>query len=103
MVRSSLVAARYAGKFDLKRISSEAAVDLVLMGTLLRSGGQLRASAQLVEAAGGTVVWSQTAQGGLQDAFQLQDQVVTRIVERFPGAPVYAAATCADLGAGTFR
>ena len=81
MVRSSLVAARYAGTFDLKRISSEAAVDLVLMGTLLRSGGQLRASAQLVEAAGGTVVWSQTAQGGLQDAFQLQDQVVTRIVD----------------------
>jgi TolB-like protein/tetratricopeptide (TPR) repeat protein len=80
VVRSSLVAARYAGKFDLKRISSEAAVDLVLTGTLLRSGGQLRVSAQLVESASGRVVWSQTAEGGLQDAFQLQDQVVSRIV-----------------------
>ena len=81
VVRSSLVAARYAGKIDLKRISSEAAVDLVLTGTLLRSGSQLRVTAQLVEAAGGAVVWSQAAQSGLQDAFQLQDQVVARIVD----------------------
>jgi TolB-like protein len=80
VVRSSLVAARYTGEIDLKRISSEAAVDLVLTGTLLRSGGQLRVSAQLVESASGRVVWSQTAEGGLQDAFQLQDQVVSRIV-----------------------
>ena len=80
MVRSSLVAARYAGQIDLKRISSEAVVDLVLVGTLLRSGDQLRVSTQLVEAASGTVVWSQTAQGGLRDVFQLQDQVVARIV-----------------------
>jgi TolB-like protein len=81
VVRSSLVAARYAGKLDLKRISREAVVDLVLTGTLLRSGGRLRVSAQLVEASSGTVVWSRTAQGGLQDAFQLQDQVVTGIVD----------------------
>ena len=81
IVRSSLVAARYACEIDLKRISREAAVDLVLTGTLLRSGGQLRASVQLVEADAGAVVWSQTVQVGLQDVFQLQDQVVTRIVD----------------------
>jgi eukaryotic-like serine/threonine-protein kinase len=81
MVRSPLVAERYAGEVDLKRISSEAAVDLVLIGTLLRSGEQLRVSTQLVEAAGGTVVWSQAMQAGLHDVFQLQDQVVTRIVD----------------------
>jgi len=81
MVRSSVVAAKYAGEIDLKRISSEAVVDLVLIGTLLRSGDQLRVSAQLVEPASGTLVWSQTAQGGLRDVFQLQDQVVARIVD----------------------
>jgi TolB-like protein len=81
VVRSSLVAARYTGKIDLKRISREAAVDLVLTGTLFRYGGQLRVSAQLVESAGGRVVWSQSAQRGLRDAFQLQDQVVTGIVD----------------------
>lgn len=81
MVRSSLVAARYSGEIDLKRIAREAVVDLVLIGTLLRSGDQLRVNAQLVEAASGTVVCSQTAQGGLRDVFQLQDQVAARVVD----------------------
>ncbi len=81
VVRSSLVAATYTGENDLKRISSEAAVDLVLTGTLLRSGDLLRLSAQLAEAASGTVIWSQSAQSGLKDVFQLQDQLVARIVD----------------------
>ncbi len=79
-VRSSLVAGRCADQADLKRISSEAVVDLVLTGTLLRSGDQLRVSVQLVEAATGTILSSQAAQGGLRDVFQLEDQVVARIV-----------------------
>ena len=80
VVRSSLAAARYAGETDLKRIAGEADVDLVLIGTLLRSGDQLRVSTQLAEAASGTLVWSQTSQGCLRDIFQLQDQLVGRIV-----------------------
>ncbi len=80
VVRSSLAAARYAGETDLKRIAGEADVDLVLIGTLLRSGDQLRVSTQLAEAASGTLVWSQTSQGCLRDVFQLQDQLVGRIV-----------------------
>jgi TolB-like protein len=80
-VRSSLVAARYAGQTDLKRISSEAVVDLVLLGTLLRSGDQLRVSAQLVEAETGTILSYQTVQAGLRDVFQLQDKVVAQIVD----------------------
>jgi len=41
-VRSTLVAARFVGDIDLRQISRESVVDLVLMGTLLRSGNQLR-------------------------------------------------------------
>ena len=80
VVRSSLAAARYAGETDLKRIAGEADVHLVLAGTLLRSGDQLRVSTQLVEGASGTVVSSQTSQGCLRDIFQLQDQIVGRVV-----------------------
>ncbi len=80
-VRSSLVAARYAGENDLDRIAREAAVDLVLIGTLLRSGDRLRVSAQLVQAKSGTVICSQATEGGLGDLFQLQDEVVTRVVD----------------------
>ena len=51
VVRSSAVAARFAGEApDLKALAAEADVDRVVMGTLLRSGDQLRAAAQLVEA-----------------------------------------------------
>jgi len=80
-VRSSLMAVRYAGETDLKRIAREAAADLVMTGTLLRDGCQLRVRAQLVEAASGKVLCSQTAQGCLGEGFQFQDQVITRMVE----------------------
>src|SRR2546426_1455960 len=81
-VRSSIVASRFAGKTqDLKTIAGEAGVDIVLTGTLLRAGEQLRVSTQLVEAPGGTLVWSQTSQLSLGDIFKLQDDVTSRIVE----------------------
>jgi TolB-like protein len=55
-VRSSVSAARFAGDApDLKLLAAEADVDRVVMGTLVRSGDQLRVSAQLVEAPGGTL------------------------------------------------
>ena len=61
VVRSSATAARFAGEApDLKVLAAEADVDRVVMGTLLRSGDQLRAAAQLVEAPGGTLLTSHT-------------------------------------------
>ncbi len=82
LVRSSLAAARYAGEApDLERLSREADVDVVLSGTLLRSGDRLRVSTQLVEAPGGTLVCSHQAQVAVGDVFQLEDELVRRIVE----------------------
>ncbi len=80
-VRSSLMAAKYAGSTDLKTIAREAAVDIVLLGTLMRSGDQLRVTVQVVEAASGTILSSESTQASLQDVFQLADQVVARVVE----------------------
>ena len=51
------------------------------MGTLLRSGDQLRAAAQLVEAPGGTLLTSHTVQSSLGDLFRLQDDIARRVVE----------------------
>jgi serine/threonine protein kinase/tetratricopeptide (TPR) repeat protein len=82
VVRSSATAARFAGEApDLKALASEADVDRVVMGTLVRSGDQLRAVAQLVEAPGGTLVTSHTVQASLGDLFQLQDDIARRVVE----------------------
>ena len=81
VVRSSATAARFAGAApDLKVLASEADVDRVVMGTLLRAGDQLRATAQLVEAPAGTLLTSHTIQSQLGDLFALQDDIVRRVV-----------------------
>ncbi len=82
IVRSSATAARFAGEApDLKALAAEADVDRVVMGTLLRSGDQLRAAAQLVEAPGGTLLTSHTVQSSLGDLFRLQDDIARLVVE----------------------
>ncbi len=82
VVRSSAIAARFAGDApDLKALAAEADVDRVVMGTLLRSGDQLRAAASLVEAPGGTILTSHTVQSSLGDLFRLQDDIARRVVE----------------------
>lgn len=80
-VRSSGASARYgAEQFDLKQIAAEADVDAVVTGTLLRSGDQIRLSAQLLAVPAGTVLWSQTFQVSMTELFALQDRLVTDTV-----------------------
>jgi serine/threonine protein kinase/tetratricopeptide (TPR) repeat protein len=82
IVRSSAVAARFAtGTPDLKALAAEADVDRVVMGTLLRAGDQLRATAQLVDAPGGTLLTSHTVQASLGDLFGLQDDIARRVAD----------------------
>jgi TolB-like protein len=82
IVRSSATAARFATDApDIKALAVEADVDRVVMGTLLRSGDQLRASTQLVEAPEGTLLTSHTVQASLGDLFQMQDDIARRVVE----------------------
>jgi eukaryotic-like serine/threonine-protein kinase len=82
VVRSSLAAARYAGSVpELAALAAETDVDLVVSGTLLRAGDRIRVVAQLVEAPGGTVLWSHTLQASLTDLFQVQDDLARHVVE----------------------
>jgi serine/threonine protein kinase/tetratricopeptide (TPR) repeat protein len=80
ILRSSAVAARFGEAPDLKTVAAEADVDRVVMGTLLRAGDQLRATAQLVEAPAGTLVTSLTVQSSMGDLFSLQDDIARRVV-----------------------
>ncbi|HEU5161749.1 MAG TPA: serine/threonine-protein kinase, partial [Thermoanaerobaculia bacterium] len=82
VVRSTATAARWAStEPDLHAIAGEAEVDAVLLGTLLRSGSQLRLATQLVEVPAGTVVWSKTLQAAVGDVFELQDELSDRVIE----------------------
>ncbi len=82
VVRSSVTASRFAaGETDLETVAARADVDLVLTGTLLRAGEQLRVNTQLVEAPAGTVVCSHSSQVPLGDTFALQDELSRRVVD----------------------
>jgi serine/threonine protein kinase len=65
---------------DVRAIGRDLAVDVVLTGTLLRSGSDVRVSAQLTDAASGTILWSDRADAPIADLFQLQDTLTGRIV-----------------------
>src|SRR5262245_31456144 len=85
VVRSSMAAARLKlDELDLEAMRSEADVDIVLSGTLLRAGDQVRVANQLVDVHNGSVIWSQTSQASLGDIFQLQDHLTRRIVDSLP-------------------
>ena len=65
---------------DVRAIGRDLSVDVVLTGTLLRAGSHVRVSAQLAEAEGGTLIWSDVAQAPIEDLFQLQDTLTNHIV-----------------------
>jgi serine/threonine protein kinase len=83
LVRSTILASRFAssGEIDVKAIAEQAQVDAVLTGSLLSDGERLRVAAQLVQAPGGTLLWSTSSQVSLGSIFQLQDDLVDRIVK----------------------
>src|SRR5262249_14090742 len=81
VVRSSAVASRFAGDApDLKAVAIEADVDRVVLGTVMRSGERVRATAQLVEAPSGTLLTSLEILSSLGDLFRLQDNIARRVV-----------------------
>jgi non-specific serine/threonine protein kinase len=99
IVRSSATAARFPGDTpDLKALAAEADVDRVVIGTLLRSGDQLRAATQLIEAPSGTLLTSHTVQSSLGDLFRLQDDIARRVVEAL-SLPLTGTATVASADA----
>jgi TolB-like protein len=81
VVRSSLAASRFSsGAQDLKTIAAEADVALIVTGTLLSAGDEIRVTAQLTEAASGTLVWSHSTQTSIGNVFRLQDELTERVV-----------------------
>jgi TolB-like protein len=84
VVRSSVAAARFGGLnegTDPRTIAAEADVDVIVTGTLLRAGNQVRVTSQLTDAATGTLLWSDTAQATVGDMFNLQDELARRVVD----------------------
>jgi eukaryotic-like serine/threonine-protein kinase len=82
VVRSTMAAARFAGdSLEPQKIAVEADVDVIVTGTLLRAGGDLRVSTQLTDASSATLLWSHSAQAPVDDLFRVQDDLTQRIVD----------------------
>jgi TolB-like protein len=82
VVRSTTAAAGIdAATPDFAALARMLDVDVVLLGTLLSSGGSVRVSAQLVQVPSGTVVRPITSQAAAGEIFQLQDELTQSIVQ----------------------
>ena len=113
-VRSTLVALRFEGQTsDPRRIAVEADVDVILAGSLIRVGGQLQISCQLLAAPSGTLIWSDVLNISLNDLFQAQQTLANQIVQSLmlpltererrilrhdvPRTPTHTSTTCAPI------
>ena len=63
------------------QIARELNVDAVVEGTVLRSGNQVRITAQLIEARADKHLWANSYKGDLRDTLALQNQVARAIAE----------------------
>jgi DNA-binding winged helix-turn-helix (wHTH) protein/tetratricopeptide (TPR) repeat protein len=82
VVRSSLAASRFSsGIQDPKTIAAEADVDLIVTGTLLSTGDEIRVTAQLTDAVTGTLMCSHATQASIGHVFRLQDELTECVVE----------------------
>jgi len=65
----------------LPQIARELNVDGVVEGTVLRSGNQVRITAQLIKASDDKHLWANSYEGDLRDTLALQNQVARSIAE----------------------
>src|SRR5580700_4991197 len=79
--RTSVMVYKGARK-PLPQIASELNVDAVVEGTVLRSGDQVRITAQLIEASTDKHLWSQSYEGELRDTLALQKRVAGAIADQ---------------------
>ena len=79
--RTSVMPYKRARK-PLPQIAHELNVDAVVEGTVLRSDGRVRITAQLIEARDDRHLWSETYDGDLRDTLTLQNKVAQAIAEQ---------------------
>jgi TolB-like protein/class 3 adenylate cyclase len=71
----------YKGRaVDVKQVGRELGVRYLLEGSVRKSGDRLRITGQLIDTSTGAHLWAERFDGGLEDVFDLQDQVTDSVV-----------------------
>ena len=66
---------------DIKTIGKETGADFILEGSVRKAGNNLRITAQFIDACRDVHLWAQSFRGTLDDIFDIQEDVSTKIVE----------------------
>ena len=81
-VISRTTSMKYKGtNLDLKTIGRETGANYVMEGSVRQSGGHIRITAQLVDAMQDTHLWADSYSGVLDNIFDIQEKVASKIVE----------------------
>src|SRR5205814_4288177 len=65
---------------EVNRVGRELGVRYVLEGSVRKAGNRVRITGQLIDAATGAHLWADRFDGSLDDIFDLQDEVASRVV-----------------------
>lgn len=66
---------------DTKTIGKETGADFIMEGSVRKAGNNLRITAQFIDACRDVHLWAQSFRGTLDDIFDIQEDVSTKIVE----------------------
>jgi adenylate cyclase len=70
----------YKGKpVDVKQVAQQLGVRYVLEGSVRKAGNRVRITGQLIDTTTGAHIWADRFDGGLDDIFDLQDQVASSV------------------------
>jgi TolB-like protein len=67
---------------NLRDVGDQLGANLVVEGSVLRSGSKVRIDAQLIQVAGDTPLWSDRFDRELKDVFDIQDEISRAIVNK---------------------
>ena len=71
----------YKGRsVDVKQVGRELGVRYVLEGSVRKAANRVRITGQLIDASTGAHLWADRFDGGLEDIFDLQDDVTASVV-----------------------
>lgn len=77
--------AQFVSGADVRRIGAILDVAFVLEGSIQRAGNQVRLTAQLIDAAHGTHIWSERWDRPVEDLFAVQSEIADQVANRIGG------------------
>src|SRR3546814_17440761 len=83
-------------KVDIPTAARQLGVGTILEGSVRRAGDRVRITAQLIEAASDSHLWSETYDREIKDVFAIQDDIARSIADALQVALEIGRASCRE-------